>query len=154
MTGTLPTTVQDEIRSVVDAHTAALSTGDADAVGALYAPDARSFDLRPPLQYRSTRAERADELRTWFGGFSGPVAFEVRELAVEASDDVAFAHCLTSMAATPHGSPGSFTLWYRVTLGLRRVDGTWLITHEHKSTPFYMEMAADYSFKAAVDLEP
>ena len=32
----------------------------------------------------------------------------------------------------------------------RKVDGTWRITQEHNSTPFYM----DGSFKAAVDLQP
>ncbi|HEV7206355.1 MAG TPA: SgcJ/EcaC family oxidoreductase [Jatrophihabitans sp.] len=154
MTGTVPTTARDAIRDLVDAHAAALSAGDAEAVAALYAPDARSFDLRPPLQYRSSREQRADDLRAWYGGFAGPALFEVRELTVEAFGDVAFAHGLARLTATPHGSPGPFSLWYRMTLGLRRVDGSWLITHEHKSTPFYMEMAADHSFKAAVDLEP
>ncbi|MGH3952300.1 MAG: hypothetical protein ACRDSE_24830 [Pseudonocardiaceae bacterium] len=35
------------------------------------------------------------------------------------------------------------------TLGFRRDGETWLITHEHASTPFYM----DGSFLAATDLK-
>ncbi|MGH3157151.1 MAG: nuclear transport factor 2 family protein, partial [Streptosporangiaceae bacterium] len=41
-------------------------------------------------------------------------------------------------------------LWYRSTLGLRRLDGEWRIVHEHTSTPFYM----DGSLRAATDLRP
>jgi ketosteroid isomerase-like protein len=52
--------------------------------------------------------------------------------------------------AKPLGTPDKFDLWTRVTVGLRKVDGSWRITHEHTSTPFYM----DGSFKAAVDLKP
>jgi ketosteroid isomerase-like protein len=33
---------------------------------------------------------------------------------------------------------------------LRRIDGRWLIAHEHSSTPFYM----DGTFRAALDLQP
>ncbi|MGH8727711.1 MAG: nuclear transport factor 2 family protein [Burkholderiales bacterium] len=41
-------------------------------------------------------------------------------------------------------------MWFRETLGLRKIGGTWMITHEHSSVPFYM----DGTFKAAVDLKP
>ena len=34
--------------------------------------------------------------------------------------------------------------------GTAQIGGTWLITHEHNSTPFYM----DGSDKAALDLHP
>jgi ketosteroid isomerase-like protein len=37
-----------------------------------------------------------------------------------------------------------------LTVCLRKLDGTWRITHEHNSTPFYM----DGSFRAALDLQP
>jgi ketosteroid isomerase-like protein len=29
--------------------------------------------------------------------------------------------------------------WTRSTLGLRKIDGAWKITHEHNSAPFYMD---------------
>ena len=41
-------------------------------------------------------------------------------------------------------------LWFRATLGFRKIDGKCAITHEHSSVPFYM----DGSFKAAIDLKP
>ncbi len=39
-------------------------------------------------------------------------------------------------------------LWFRSTVGLRRTASGWQITHEHESTPFYM----DGSGRAATDL--
>jgi PhnB protein len=41
-------------------------------------------------------------------------------------------------------------LWFRFTVGLRRTAVGWQITHEHESTPFYM----DGSGLAATDLTP
>ena len=38
----------------------------------------------------------------------------------------------------------------RVTACHRKINGKWLITHEHVSVPFYM----DGSYRAAVDLKP
>ncbi len=41
-------------------------------------------------------------------------------------------------------------MWFRSTIGLRRISGGWRIAHEHNSTPFPM----DGSGKAALDLQP
>ena len=41
-------------------------------------------------------------------------------------------------------------LWFRETLGFRKIDGKWEIMHKHSSVPFYMAS----SFKAAIDLKP
>jgi hypothetical protein len=57
---------------------------------------------------------------------------------------------LNRLSATPHGAAARFDLWFRGTVCLRKVGGTWWITHEHNSTPFYM----DGSFRAALDLRP
>ncbi len=41
-------------------------------------------------------------------------------------------------------------MWLRETLCFRKIDGRWLVTHEHASVPFYM----DGSERAALDLKP
>ena len=48
------------------------------------------------------------------------------------------------------GSAGAFSMWLRVTYGLRKTEGRWQITHLHTSVPFNM----DQTFRAAVDLQP
>ena len=40
-------------------------------------------------------------------------------------------------------------MWVRTTVCFRKIDGTWLITHEHNSVPFNPETG-----KASLDLAP
>jgi hypothetical protein len=44
---------------------------------------------------------------------------------------------------------GQFSMWLRVTFGLRKRDGARQITYEHESVPFCMD-----DLRAATDLEP
>lgn len=55
--------------------------------------------------------------------------------------------CRNAPAAFEKGL-GTHHLWVRVTAGLRKIKGRWIVVHEHVSTPFYM----DGSLRAAVDL--
>jgi len=136
-----------EIRRLVTEQRTAMRARDAELLLSRYAPDIVQFDLAPPLRHTGSEVHDAAGLQRWF---DGPIDYEVRDLAVTAGDDVAFCHSLNRLSATPRGESESFHLWLRATVCLRKVDGTWQITHEHTSTPFYM----DGSFKAAVDLEP
>jgi ketosteroid isomerase-like protein len=144
---------QDEtqIRQLIGEQTIAMQTRDAQRLlSSRYAPEIVQFDLDPPLQHIAPWVLDVPRLERWFAGFDGPVDLEIRDLAVTAGEDVAFAHSLNRLSATPRGATEKFDLWFRATVCLRKLDGTWRITHEHKSTPFYM----DGSFKAAVDLQP
>lgn len=155
MSGTVPTTTDaEQIRQLVTDRAEAQHRADAAAVVAHYAPGAVLYDLAPPLATVSAAERHVAGLQQWFTGFDGAVEFTMRDLDVTVGGDVAFAHSLSSLTATPAGSPAPFTLWFRSTLGLRKIDGAWLITHEHKSTPFHMEMDESYGFRAATDLQP
>jgi uncharacterized protein (TIGR02246 family) len=150
MTSTGQSQDEAQIRALLAEQETALRARDAERLLSLYAPDAVKFDLAPPLRHTGREVHDVDALRAWFSGFDGPIDCEIRDLAVTVGGDVAFCHGLNRLSATPRGTTERFDLWSRATVGLRRVDGRWAITHEHISTPFYM----DGSFKAAVDLEP
>jgi ketosteroid isomerase-like protein len=51
---------------------------------------------------------------------------------------VAFCHCLEHFQGT-RASGEHEAFWTRSTVGLRKVDGTWMITHEHSSMPIPMD---------------
>ncbi|MGH3360132.1 MAG: YybH family protein [Nocardioidaceae bacterium] len=146
------TTTKDEaeIRELVTAQVAAMRERDAERIVARYTADVVLYDLAPPLRQTTAYATDPERVRAWFEGFDGQIDYEVRDLETTVGSDVAYAHSLNRVTATPHGSPESFTLWFRATYGLRKVDGDWRIAHEHESTPFYM----DGQFGAAIDLEP
>lgn len=142
-------TEEAQIRELLENRVTAMKNRDAEALVAGYAPDAVIFDLAPPLRQPSSVLDPASK-RAWLNTFEGPIHYEIRDLEITAMQDLAFAHSLHYLGATPSGASEGFGLWFRVTTCLRKVDGSWLITHEHESTPFEM----DGSFNAAIDLQP
>ena len=139
----------NEIREVIERKAALLETGDAKAVLSHYADTVVEYTLAPPLRQPGDGPDPA-ALEAWMATFQAPPRREVTRLEITADGDVAFATSIDCLTATPRGSQESFSLWFRVTLGLRRVDGRWLVTHEHESVPFEM----DGSFRASVTLLP
>ena len=150
MNGTQRSQDEAQIRQLMAEQETAMRAKDAERLVCAYATDIVKFSLAPPLQSTGPKARDLNGLRSWFSGFDGPIDYEIRDLAVTAGGDVAFCHSLNRLSAKPHGAPQGFDLWFRATVGLRKIDGTWRITHEHDSTPFYM----DGSFRAALDLQP
>jgi ketosteroid isomerase-like protein len=138
-----------EIQDVIMTRAARFSAGDVAGMQESNAPSVVDYSLAPPLVAAADGRDPKPPSE-WIAGFEAPPRFTVTDLNITADRDVAFATSLNSMTAVPRGSAQEFTLWYRVTLGLRRVDGRWLVTHQHHSVPFYM----DGSMRAAVDLKP
>ncbi len=149
MTSTL-TQDETEIRQLITDGEEAMRDRSPERVVARYADDVVSFSLAPPLRNSGLAARDPEALAGWMAGFTGPITIEHRDLEIAVSGDVAFVHGLARMAAVPVGYPEGFSMWMRTTIGLRRRNGQWLVTHEHQSTPFHM----DGSFLAATDLEP
>ena len=93
-----------------------------------HAKDMVTFDVPLPLQSKGIEAYR----RTWELFFDsnpgGKGSFELRELKIIVGDTVAFCHALliAGSGKEPQG---------RLTIGLKKVRGKWIITHEHHSYP-------------------
>jgi len=88
-------------------------------------------------------------MEDWFATWRGPIGFEIIDLRVTASDEVAFCYALIRL--TGSRSDGSMSdVWFRNTLGLRKISDAWKIVHGHESVPMYM----DGSLRAAIDLKP
>ncbi|MDQ2758364.1 MAG: nuclear transport factor 2 family protein [Actinomycetota bacterium] len=140
-----------QVLALLAEHAAAHEARDAAALLALYAPDAVSYTLAPPLQQGpETAYGTAEGVQRWFETFDGPVGISYRDPVVTVAGDLALVHCLTRMTARPQGSGSPFSFWMRSTFGVRHVGARWVIVHRHESTPFHM----DGSFRAAVDLLP
>jgi PhnB protein len=138
-------TDEAQIRTVIETWADAIRRKDADGVVSHHGPAFVHFSLAPPLQ--STTAD-AKGLEKWFAGWRGPIGYEVHDLNITAGDDVAFSSSLNWLSGTTVDGETS-SIWFRHTLGLRKIAGAWKIVHEHESVPFYM----DGSYKAAVDLK-
>jgi ketosteroid isomerase-like protein len=149
MTTETETTAQEQIRTLLNDRAAAITAKDARRAVAHLAPEVVSFGLAPPLRDAGDEARDPAGIEGWFGTWDGPIGYDIGELVIEAGDDVAFCHGLTHMTGTKTDGE-QVDLWFRSTVGLRRTAAGWQITHEHDSTPFYM----DGSGRAATDLRP
>lgn len=148
MPPTTTTTTEDaQIRERLDTLVRALRAKDISALMAHYALDTITFDFRPPLQIQSADAYRKN-FEAWFASVQGPIDYQVRDLRITTSDAVAFCHSLSHVGSTrTTGEKADY--WVRVTSGFQKMNGQWMITHEHVSAPINME-----TMQAALDLQP
>jgi ketosteroid isomerase-like protein len=103
-------------------------------------------------RYRSNIGEQIrieKNWKAWFPTFRGSIGYEIRDLRIAASDDVAFCHSFNRITGRRTDDEKT-DVWVRATFCCRKIDGKWKIVHEHQSVPFYM----DGSYRAAVDLTP
>ena len=122
------------IRRLIEDWAAAIRAKDLGGVLAHHTDDVLMFDVPPPVAVRGM----ADYRETWPPFFTaltqGDAAFDIVEMNVTAGDTVAFAtallRCGSAEELARDGTPS-----LRLTIGLRKVDGTWHIAHEHHSFP-------------------
>jgi ketosteroid isomerase-like protein len=119
-------TAEAEISDLLDTWAAAVRGHDLDGAVHDRSVDIVMFDVPEPLQAKGIDAYRD----TWTLYFRDPGSrrFDLLETRIVAGGDVAWVHALLR-CTTDAGPKG------RLTMGLRRVDGTWVVEHEHHSFP-------------------
>ncbi len=120
------------IRALITRWAAAVDTGDLNGVLAEHDPDIVMFDVPPPYNGLRGIDVYRDSWPPFFEWQRSGAEFEIVELDVTAGDDVAFAYALLRC-----GKPEEFAAnpdnRLRCTIGLRKRDGRWVVTHEHHS---------------------
>ncbi|GIE35127.1 hypothetical protein Ait01nite_081720 [Actinoplanes italicus] len=127
-------TDEKTITDLIERWVAAVRAADLDGVLAGHTDDIVMFDVPPPQDgARGLDAYRA----TWppfFEWIRGGAIFELVRTEVTAGADIAYAHLLLRCGA-PADLARRPDHRLRITLGLRKEDGRWLIAHEHHSFP-------------------
>ena len=136
-----------DIRRRIDNGVKAIRAMELEGVMALYAPDIVSFDIVPPLRHAGAEAKRNNWVDV-FATYQRPLGYEMRDLTITVGDDVAFGHSLNRITGTLKNGHRS-EVWLRWTACFRKIDGTWLIAHDHVSVPIDFE-----SGRALLDLQP
>jgi len=121
-----------QIRALIEKGAAAVHRGDMDGVLAEHAEDIVMFDVPPPHDgVRGIDAYR-DTWPPFFEWQARGASFELVSLEVTAGDDVAYADALL-LCGTPQDLAGHPESRLRLTVGLRKEDGRWVVAHEHHS---------------------
>lgn len=121
------------IRELIEDWARAVRAKDFDGILAHHSADILMFDVPPPLESRGIKAYR----ETWDLFYSAqpePIAFDIQRMDIVAGADTAFVAAL--MQCAEKGKDGErIKLDFRLTIGLRKIDGRWIILHEHHSVP-------------------
>jgi uncharacterized protein (TIGR02246 family) len=121
-----------EIRDLIERWAKAVHAGDLSRVLARHAEDIVMFDVPPPEEgVRGIDAYR----ETWppfFEWQRNGAVFEIETLEITAGADVAYAYALLRCGTTGElkAEPDRRL---RLTIGLRKEDGGWVVAHEHHS---------------------
>ena len=127
-------TDDDQVRQLLVQWARATREGRLDQVLEHHAPDVLIYDVLPPMKYESAAAYRCS-WGDWQPNTQGGGEFELQDLSVVSSNDVAFAHCFIQCGGTlPNGE--TFKDVVRATFCLQKANGAWKVTHQHISKPF------------------
>jgi ketosteroid isomerase-like protein len=92
------------------------------------------FDVVPPRQYVGAKAYRKD-WKDFFASFPGPVeTFEISDLGIMTDGNLGFSHSIQRAVFTDKNGK-KVDMSFRLTDVYRKINGKWLIIHEHVSVP-------------------
>ena len=122
-----------QVRSLITDWAASVRRKDMIGILAFHSDEIVMYDLPGPVQTVGLEAYR----ETWARFFSWAKdlnIFYIESLEVTAGEDVAFAYALMRCAGSDDEGIEE-TLQFRLTVGLRKIDAQWIVTHEHHSLP-------------------
>ena len=127
-------TDDNEVRKLLEQWARATRNGRLDEVLKHHSSDVLIYDVLPPMKYEGAAAYRRS-WDDWQPNTQGEAQFELKDLSVVSSKDVAFAHCFIQCGGTlPNGE--TFEDLVRATFCLQNAEGAWKVTHQHISKPF------------------
>jgi uncharacterized protein (TIGR02246 family) len=125
---------EQQIRTLVERWGDAVHRGEMSGVLADHTDDIVMFDVPPP--YEGVRGIDAYR-ETWppfFEWQARGASFEIVSLDITAGEEVAYAHALLR-CGTQQELIENPENRLRLTLGLRKDRGRWVVAHEHHSFP-------------------
>lgn len=124
---------ESNVRLLIENWAQAVRNEDYAGILAYHSTELLMFDVPPPFESKGLAAYR----KTWDLFYTmqpRPIRFDIQHMDVVAGSDVAFVSA--SMQCDETDENGKRTnLDFRLTVGLRKIDGRWTILHEHHSIP-------------------
>jgi uncharacterized protein (TIGR02246 family) len=124
---------EQEIQALIERWAKAVRDENRPGIRADHDPEMLMFDVPPPFLSRGLDAYMA----TWemfLSSSEKPVALDFHDVNITAGTDVAFVTAIgRCVNIDPNGKREE--LEFRLTMGLRKVDGRWCVMHEHHSLP-------------------
>ena len=127
------TSEEATIRTLVENWAKAVRSKNLNGILANHSRDMLMFDVPGPLQSKGIEAYKQtwDRFFSWSQDYG---IFDISEMKITAGNEVAFVAALMRCAGR-EANGKKVELEFRLTVGLRKIDDQWIITHEHHSVP-------------------
>jgi len=121
------------IRELIENWAKAVREKNLSGILANHSSEILMFDVPPPVQSKGIEAYKKtwDLFFSWARDFG---VFDIDEMTITAGDDVAFVSAVMHCAGA-EANEDRVDLQFRLTVGLRKINDQWIITHEHHSVP-------------------
>jgi ketosteroid isomerase-like protein len=124
---------ESEIRQLIERWARAVREKNLPDILSHHAAEMVMFDVPPPFESQGIDAYR-ESWHLFYSVQPEPVVFDIHRLDIVAGADVAFA--VASMQCREFDAGGEpVALDFRLTMGLRKMRGAWMVVHEHHSVP-------------------
>jgi uncharacterized protein (TIGR02246 family) len=128
--------LNEDVRSIsdlIDRWARAVRNEDLAAIRSDHDTNILMFDVPPPFLSRGIAAYM-ETWRLFFSNVEKPVTFSFEDVEVTAGSDIAFATA-KGRCVNIDRAGNREPLEFRLTIGLKKIDGKWRVMHEHHSLP-------------------
>lgn len=125
---------REDVATFLENFAETIRNGNIDKIMSFYSKDIVAFDMMPPLSFNNFEKYKRNWEVSFTEFFTFPVNFTFEQQKIDVSGDLAIVRSFIHMSGDSiHGE--NMESWLRSTIELKRIDGRWLITHEHNSVP-------------------
>ncbi|WKA59297.1 nuclear transport factor 2 family protein [Planococcus shenhongbingii] len=131
-----------DVQDVLETYRTAIQEKDVEKLLSLYASEIHLYDCWESWESKGISSWKAN-ISEWFNGLSeGEVLLKVafNDIVIEETSTLAFVHC--TVTYTGYQKESGVQLQQttnRFTFGLKKVEDSWAIVHEHSSLPIDFE---------------
>ncbi|MBH0160516.1 YybH family protein [Fictibacillus sp. 26RED30] len=130
-----------KVQDVLENYKSAVYEKDVDQFLSTYAADVHIYDCWGNWECKGISSWR-ENVVMWFNSLSEDgnlLKVDINEVTIEENTSVAFVHCAVSFVAYSEQSGEKLRqMTNRFTFGLKKINESWVITHEHSSLPIDM----------------
>jgi ketosteroid isomerase-like protein len=124
---------ESAVRTIIENWARAVRERNMDGILAHHTDDIVMYDVPQPFESCGIEAYKKT-WETFYDWAEDSGVFDITELHIVAGEDVAFAYA--AMKCSGYDDTGNpEPLKFRLTTGLIKVNGQWMIKHEHHSIP-------------------
>jgi ketosteroid isomerase-like protein len=129
------------VQEVLEIYKSAIYEKDVERFVSIFSPNIHMYDCWEDWECIGI-SQWKEIVIEWFNGLREEDVLlhtDFDDLVVEENSDLAFVHCAVTFAAHNTSGEKLRQMTNRFTIGLRKVNESWTITHSHSSLPISME---------------